>query len=159
MFSSHQFASRCAEYPVSMGSWLVQSKAHYCITDVPRKMLEILRSHLSVKPTVAASAGTKLPMWERKTIKATWKMNCHYALIHDKLYSWDTTLTSNAPPMWPRNIYISTRSPQNKSKFNAVVNTHYGLWCIIYRCFRHMIRILVMEWYYIDGTSLPRLSY
>lgn len=29
--------------------------------------------HLSVRPTVAASAGTKQPMWERKTIKATCK--------------------------------------------------------------------------------------
>lgn len=28
-------------------------------------------ANLSVNPTVAASAGTKLPMWDRKTIKAT----------------------------------------------------------------------------------------
>lgn len=35
------------------------------------KRLDNQEINLSVKPTVAASAGTKLPMWERKTINAT----------------------------------------------------------------------------------------
>lgn len=32
------------------------------------------KTDLSVKPTVAASAGTKLPIWDKNTIRATWKV-------------------------------------------------------------------------------------
>ena len=108
---------------------------HYFITVVWRKLLEIWKSNLSVKPTVAASAGTKLPMWERKTIKATWKNNFSI-WFNSWVYSRDTTSTFIAH-MWPRMSQVSVRrSPQNQSKFNRVVNTQNGFSYINVRCFR-----------------------
>lgn len=40
--------------------------------DDQSRQMENQGGNLSVTPTIAASAGTKLPIWERKTIKATW---------------------------------------------------------------------------------------
>lgn len=59
---------------------------------------------LSVKPTIAASAGTKLPMCDRKTIKATWKKY--------KIYmNWGT----------PPSAESVTNKPSIYSKFSSLV--------------------------------------